>query len=142
MNVKKNMVFLVIYYVLVVVAILLLLGGIVLAVMGVVADEIKVNFVIEGIIMVVVAVILNKVTDHLRSTHCLKCGNSLMGANYGYDEEKRFSKGKKMVYRLKIQAECPYCGKINEFKHDFAVNPYDDPDDAIEEYCRKRFGEE
>lgn len=75
--------------------------------------------------------------------HCKRCGKSLKGASYSYEETGRSAStnqnGKVSVSsRVRFDYTCPHCGKTSYDRKQFKSD--DCLDDRVQRYCDKRFG--
>lgn len=147
---KKNVGYLVISTIFAVLSLLMVIGGLVLLVMTVVkfdGESINYTTLVTGIILFVVGFIVGKIVINSSHGRCSKCGNKMKGADFEYQEVKRKPKNAKsatdnrIVYTVKIAANCPHCGKHNSFNKDFTLQVGENPQYAVDEFCERKFGE-
>ena len=96
-------------------------------------------FIIIGAILIAIALRIGNYLNHF----CDKCYSSLAGCAYEYQKIKRAFRKNVNDYDLyitvQIRATCPNCGNIITIKKDFKINPGENPQYKIDEYCREYF---
>lgn len=74
---------------------------------------------------------------------CDECGGKMKGCAYEYQEIKReyaSSNSNQIVVKFKIIAECPHCGAKKDFEKEFRVNPNENVQYKVDQFCRNHFG--
>ena len=126
--------------------------GLVLAIVGGVLLEkvdtvVAVGLMAVGVIAMAVAGFMFKLNMDKSRRICDKCGESMQGCSYEYQEKsRRFVEGSgnssgHLEVNVWIRATCPHCGEVKEFTRTFKVdNHSDNLQYQVDNFCRKSFG--
>ena len=91
--------------------------------------------------MFITGSILADIVIKLGSKRCHRCGNHLRGGDCSYQAKSRGSAGRRIKYSYTVTVRCPYCSKVNKRTKSFSLSSDYNPEEYIENYCSKYFGD-
>ena len=101
--------------------------------------------IIVAAILIVGGIITYTISTNNSRRFCDKCGASMDGCAYHWEEIDRVlnDKGDECTSTVDIQAECPECGKIKKYKKKFTLPSWKtegDLENEIKKYIKSVFG--
>ena len=124
---------------------LAIVGGVLIA--GSADTVVAVALMTVGVIAMAVAGFIFKLNMDKSRRICDKCGESMQGCAYEYQEKSRkyvdgsANTSGHLEVTVWIRATCPHCGTIKEFTRTFKVdNHSDNLQFQVDNFCRKAFG--
>lgn len=100
-------------------------------------------FAYVGLAMAVIGCIWYLVATGNSRKVCNKCGASMAGCAYEYQERRRevSNDGKYLTVTVWISATCPSCGQPKSFEQKFTLSERsDDLQYQVDSFCRSKFG--
>ena len=105
------------------------------------SDVLPMIFLGIAVVTLIVGLIWYAAATAQSRKFCSKCGLSMRGCEYEYQEVKRepaTDNSYKVV--VDIRAICPHCQSVKQFQKSFTVRYNENPQYHVDRFCRDKFG--
>ncbi|MBR1677074.1 MAG: DUF3784 domain-containing protein [Clostridia bacterium] len=125
------------------IGVLIFAVGVVFIALGVLASTPNYGFIGIGLPFLIVGGIWYFIATSRSRGICDKCGQSMKGCSYEYQEMNReYSKSRDGGVHVKvhIRATCPHCGQDKTFEKTFYAGLNENIQFKVDQFCRSHFG--